>query len=413
MQQPQTIAVIGAGVIGICCALSLQKQGFAVTLIDRKGIAKECSYGNAGHFATEQVFPLADKRLLMQLPSMLLNPTGPLRIRWSYLLRAMPWFMRFAWNMRSQRFRRHTQALKALNQLALPAYDELLAEAGLIHLLEKNGSLLTFEDTKPEQIKREFEAFKAEGVKLQWLDRQQALALEPALSERVRSAFFFEEVGHSLDPEHLCLSLAKHFIALGGRLLEQDVLALEHHQHGVKVRSQAGSQEFNKALLCAGAWSKKLLAPLRYKVPLDTERGYHLMLPVDNPISRPVASAERKFIMTPMSGGLRLAGTVEFAGLEREMDNRRADCLLPHAKALLKDLPDTQMASRWMGMRPSLPDSLPVLGQAPNHPHLYLAFGHQHLGLTQGAVTARLLTQLVAGQQPDINMQPYCISRFN
>jgi D-hydroxyproline dehydrogenase len=411
----QTVGVVGAGIVGICCALYLQREGYKVELIDPKGIAQQCSKGNAGHFATEQVFPLADKSLLPQLPKMLLDPTGPFKIRPAYLLKALPWFCRFVLNMRLSKFTSHKTALKQLNGAALAAYQPLLEAAGMQDLLIKQGSLLTFESTKRQDVQRQYEAFKAEGIKLQWLDGEQTRALEPGLSKHVTSSFYFEDVAHSVDPEQFCQRLASHFLSQGGIFLEQEVVSLHPHVSGVNVLFQNQCRSYAKVVVATGAWSKTLLAPLSYKLPLDTERGYHLMLPNLGTLSRPVASAERKFIMTPMQSGLRLAGTVEFAGLDAPMDNRRADILLKQARHLLpdSDLNTDEPPKRWMGCRPSLPDSLPVLGQAPRHKHLYFAFGHQHLGLTQGAITGKLLAQQLAGKPTNIDLSPFCISRFN
>ena len=232
----------------------------------------------------------------------------------------------------------------------------------------------------------------------------------------IQAALYFKDVGHSCDPEALALGLYQEFLRLGGRFQQQNVVAIRPHSVGVEVKSCGSSLRYSKLVLAAGAWSHTLLAPLGYRIPLEAERGYHLMIEQHNLLSRPVASADRSFIMTPMAGGLRLAGTVEFAGLDAEKNERRAKGLLPHAKALLKGIKksndEIDEHSTWMGCRPSLPDSLPVIGPASKHKNLYLAFGHQHLGLTQGAITAKLITQLIAGHTPELDLRPYSISRF-
>ncbi|GAC18855.1 NAD(P)/FAD-dependent oxidoreductase [Paraglaciecola arctica] len=411
----QKIAVIGAGIVGVCCALYLQRKGYNVELIDPNGVAQQCSKGNAGHFATEQIFPLADKNLLPQLPKMLLDPSGPFKIRPTYLIKALPWFSRFVLNMRNGKFDAHKAALKLLNAAALDAYHPLLKAAGLQNMLLKHGSLLTFERTKRKQIQQQYEAFKAEGVNLQWLDNQQTLALEPKLCKQVSSSFYFEDVAHTIDPEQFCQRLAEYFFMRGGTLVKDQVELINPHVSGVELQQRRGCYNYAKVIIATGAWSKALLTPLKYKLPLDTERGYHLMLSNLDTLSRPVASAERKFIMTPMQSGLRLAGTVEFAGLDAPMDPRRADSLLAQAQKLLPDsgLSVGKDPIRWMGCRPSLPDSLPVLGEAPRHKHLYFAFGHQHLGLTQAAITGKLIAQQLAGESTSIDLSPFSISRFN
>lgn len=410
----QHIGVVGAGIIGICCALKLQRAGFTVTLYDENGLAQGCSKGNAGHFATEQVFPLAHSSLLKKLPMMLLNPLGPLRIDWRYVIKALPWFWRFVNNMASSTYKANTHALQALNHRAITAYETLLDEFKLNHLITKKGSLLTFETTPVTQIQAMFEKYLSHGIAVELLNAEQLQRLEPNLAKTITHALFFKEVAHSVDPHLFCLSLAEQFRALGGQFCQQKVIEVSPVYSGYEINCPDQKFQADKVIIAAGAWSKLLLKPLGYNVPLDTERGYHCMLSSNYGLSRPVASAERSFIMTPMSQGLRIAGTVEFAGTERKMNNKRALALLPSAKAMLNHSAVTlQPSSVWMGCRPSLPDSLPVIGEAPNHTNLFFAFGHQHLGLTQGAITGELITSLCLQQVPSVDIKPYCISRFS
>lgn len=421
----EKVGILGAGIVGICSAIELQRRGFQVTLLDPKGLGTQASSGNAGHFASEQVFPLADPSLLPQLPKMLLDPKGPFRVRPAYFLRALPWFFRFLWNMLPSRSRHNSRLIRQLNERAIPSYQELLAHCDLGEELHLSGSLLSFESTPESEIKQQQAAFLAEGVAVEFLSREEALRLEPALSESVTACLHFTEVGHNSDPAALCRRLADHFLDNGGAFKALAAGDITEFETSVKVQTFDPANEdarkdfaFDKILICSGAWSKPFAKQLGYKVPLDTERGYHLMVPGNNILSRPVASAERKFIMTPMSGGLRLAGTVEFAGLEAAPDYSRADMLLPHAKALLNEEALQQFelqehSERWMGCRPSLPDSVPVMGQAPDHRRVYFNFGHQHLGLTWGAIAAKLLAQDMAGEASDIELLPYSIARFN
>lgn len=409
-----SIAIIGAGIVGICTGLYLQRAGFNVTLFDKEGPAQGASKGNAGHFATEQVFPLADSNLLPQIPKMLLDPLGPFRIKASYLLKATPWFMRFISNMRKTKFERNKQALKALNEQSMDAYQVLIDEAKLDHLFTKQGSLLVSEQDDATELKKVYNEFKNNGVDVSFLDRKQISAMEPNLNEKVKFGIYFSQVGHTADPEVLAKSLYKHFIDQGGQFIQASVNNISQLDESTNVQTDKTNYQYNKVIVATGAWSKALAQQLGYKVPLDTERGYHLMLPEQDCLSIPVASLERKFIMTPMLNGLRLAGTVEFAGLEAPANEARAHALLPHAKAMLKQNldHDARKLPNWMGFRPSLPDSLPVIGQATQHNHIYFAFGHQHLGLTQAAITGKVVAELIAGQPTSLDLRPYCISRF-
>ncbi|MCF2857066.1 FAD-binding oxidoreductase [Pseudoalteromonas sp. SMS1] len=411
MGKNKKIAVIGAGIVGLCNALQLQQQGHQVTLFDKHGIAEQCSKGNAGHFATEQVFPLADKSLLPKLPKMLLDRLSPLRIDWRYFTKAMPWFIRFCYNMLNSKYLRHTQALKTLNKDAINAYARLLGHDFAEHVILR-GSLLTFEHGNVDEIIALQNKFLHEGIQVQLLNQEEVQAIEPQLSIRIKYALLFTEVGHTADPLQLSLCVYKKFVASGGQFVQQQVTDITSSNHMWTLSTpQTEHGQFEKVIISTGAWSKHLCKQLGYKVPIEAERGYHNMLSA-HALSRPVASADRQFIMTPMNHGLRLAGTVEFAGLDTPPMYERAACLLSHAKSMLKDFDGVEQGEHWMGPRPSLPDSLPIICNAPEHPNIIFSFGHQHLGLTQAAISSELVANLVAKQPSAFDISPYSITRF-
>ncbi|CAH9058090.1 Hydrogen cyanide synthase subunit HcnC [Pseudoalteromonas holothuriae] len=412
IKNKQKIAVIGAGIIGLCNAKKLQDLGYHVTLFDDKGIAECCSKGNAGHFATEQVFPLANKNLLPKLPSMLLNPNSALAIHWRYLFKILPWFGRFVFNMRSKSFDAHTQAIRALNENALSAYEDLLTDSDYQSLIIKKGSLLTFERTKKAEIEKIYTRYQEQNIAVRWLSKKELHKLEPNLNELITDALYFTDVGHSVEPHKLCLHIFDLFKAGGGEFLQTAIKTLSPQTVIHATTDADETYQFDKVVICTGAWSKPLAKQLGFKVPLDTERGYHAMLNKHHILSRPIASAERQFIITPMQQGLRLAGTVEFAGLHAPEHTQRATMLLEHAKKLLPDVEKCQVQHTWMGCRPSLPDSLPVISSHPNCENIFFAFGHQHLGLTQAAITAKLIAQLCQGESPCLDLTPYRIDRF-
>lgn len=417
----QRVAVIGAGIIGLSSAYRLQQQGFKVTIFDGKGIANGASYGNAGHFATEQVFPLANLGLLTQVPRMLLDPLGPFSIQANYLAKALPWFCRFMLAMRPAQINKHIKAIRALNEVSIGKWSELLQEIDAHEYLIQQGSLLTYENHS-RQLERDYQHYRSQGVEVEKLDAFQARELEPGLGDIVSGALYFTAVGHTINPGQLCHKIANAFIALGGEVIERDVdtiaskfkpLVIETNGH----RSRSEKHLFDKLVVCAGAHSKALAEQLGYRVPLETERGYHLMLPVARKLNRPIASAERKFIMTSMTDGLRLSGTVEFGGLKNKPDYRRSEMMLAHAQSLLPELGDISLGqlndnARWMGFRPSLPDSLPIIDTSPHNPNVLFNFGHQHLGLTWAAICAELISELLMKKSPAIDIRPYRISRF-
>jgi len=409
----ETVAVIGAGIIGVTAAYRLQQAGFQVTLFDKEGVAEGCSKGNAGHFATEQVFPLAQKSLLPQVPKMLLDPLGPFSIAPSYFHKTIPWFLRFLNNMRSKLFNANKDALKVINEIAIDSWQALISETNLQSLFHKQGSLLTFEsnsNTKAVKVQKEYQA---EGISVELLNKTQVNQLEPGISNNVTWALLFTDVAHTCCPEKLTKEIYLKAKKIGVEFEKCEISKIESNNDLVTITSKFKIYQTDKALLATGAHSKVLCKQLGYKVPLDTERGYHYMVESNKQPTRPIVSYERKFIMTPMRGGLRLAGTVEFAGLEKGMNKKRADALLPSGKAIWPQINDTKSGEyRWMGFRPSLPDSKPVIGNSPRHNNIYFSFGHQHLGLTLAATNAELITDCILDKKTTISLKPYSIDRF-
>ncbi|NVZ22595.1 NAD(P)/FAD-dependent oxidoreductase [Pseudomonas costantinii] len=392
------IAVVGAGIIGVACALQLARQGKRVMVIDPQEPGMGASYGNAGHLATEQVFPIADVSILKRLPAMLMDPMGPLRLDWKYLPRALPWFVRLLLNLRPTRYRRTVAGIRALNEGSLGAWQRLLQSIERPHLLREDGSLLVFERAESrEAIDVLQQRMQQQNVPVDFWSGDQVHKAAPQLSDAIQGGLFFPSTGHFLDPYRVVCELVDAAKAQGVQFLKQRVLDGLVVEGGVSLMTDQGSLAARQVLIACGAHSAKLTAALtRKKVPLDTERGYHLMLPHEqNRLPFAVTSLERKFIMTPMAGGLRLAGTVEFAGLERPANMNRAWQLHRLSTGLFRQDLSVQDATPWMGFRPSLPDSLPIIDRVCDGKVL-LAFGHQHLGLTQAAVTAEMVVQMVS-----------------
>ncbi|MCD2165541.1 NAD(P)/FAD-dependent oxidoreductase [Comamonas koreensis] len=414
------IVVVGAGIIGTSCALALARQGLRVTVIDAQEPGHGASYGNAGHLATEQVSPIADLSILKQIPAMLINPMGPLRLDWKYLPRALPWFTRLLLNLRSAPFQRTVAGLRTLNEASLGAWERTLASMGCGELLQARGSLLVYE-------RRETHT-PLETLRKRWLqqgvdaDLWSAHALQdaaPALSDHLLGGIYFPKTGHFIDPHLVVCRLAEAAKACGVRFVQQQVRHGRLNEKGAVLITSQGPLNARRVLIACGAHSAALVSQLTgISVPLDTERGYHLMLPHEHGrLPFPVTSLERKFIMTPMQGGLRLAGTVEFAGLHRPPRMDRAWQLHRLSQGLFRQDLDARDATTWMGLRPSLPDSLPVIDQVCDG-RVLLAFGHQHLGLTQAAITAEWIAQLAVRPMASIasqalpDLSAYRLDRF-
>ncbi|MBV4455473.1 MULTISPECIES: NAD(P)/FAD-dependent oxidoreductase [Pseudomonas] len=405
------IVVVGAGIIGVACALQLARQGRQVVVLDAQEPGMGASYGNAGHLATEQVFPIADLSILKRLPGMLLDPLGPLRLDWRYLPRALPWFLRLLLNLRPANYRRTVAGIRMLNEASLGAWQRLLQSIGRPDLLRENGSLLVFERAQSRPaVDALQQRMQQQQVPVAFWSGDAIRKAAPQLSDNIQGGLFFPGTGHFLDPYQVVRELVRAAEACGVQFLKRHVLEGRVGEHGVSLITDQGPLSARQMLIACGAHSAKLTAALTGRtVPLDTERGYHLMLPSEpHRLPFAVTSLERKFIMTPMTDGLRLAGTVEFAGLERPANMQRAWQLHRLSQGLFREDLSAQGATPWMGFRPSLPDSLPVIDRVCDGKVL-LAFGHQHLGLTQAAVTAQWVGALANGGQA---LRPYRLDRF-
>ncbi|MHC8305818.1 NAD(P)/FAD-dependent oxidoreductase [Pseudomonas sp. PB3P13] len=411
------IAVVGAGIVGVACALRLARQGLRVVVIDRQDPGHGASFGNAGHLATEQVFPIADRSIIRRLPSMLMDPMGPLRLDWKYLPRALPWFTRLLLNLRPAPFQQTVAGLRALNENSLGAWQRLLASMKRPHLLKEDGSLLVFERANSRQAIEALQTrLRQQQVPVDFWSARSVRYAAPQLSEQIQGGLFFPRTGHFLDPYQVVCELVEAAQASGVQFLKQHVQGGHVQEHGVSLRTDQSTLQARQVVIACGAHSANLTAMLTgKKIPLDTERGYHLMLPHEHDrLPFAVTSLERRFIMTPMSAGLRLAGTVEFAGLHSPPNMQRAWQLHHLSKGLFQRDLNTEDATPWMGFRPSLPDSLPIIDRVCDGKVL-LAFGHQHLGLTQAAVTAELIGELLSAgsAKPGLPaLHPYRLDRF-
>ena len=410
------IAVVGAGIIGVACALQLARQGQRVVVIDPQQPGHGASYGNAGHLATEQVFPIADLSILKRLPAMLMDPMGPLRLDWKYMPRALPWFTRLLLNLRPAPFQRTVAGIRALNESSLGAWHRLLEGIDCPGLMREDGSLLVFERPESRQVLHTLQTrMRQQQVPVEFWQAKTVRETAPQLSAQIQGGLFFPATGHFIDPYRVVCELVEAAKKCAVQFLQQQVTSGQLSEAGVSLVTAQGRVTARRVVIACGAHSAKLTAALTgKKVPLDTERGYHLMLPHEHErLPFAVTSLERKFIMTPMTDGLRLAGTVEFAGLQAPPSMERAWQLHRLSKGLFRRDLSAQDATPWMGFRPSLPDSLPIIDRVCDGKVL-LAFGHQHLGLTQAAVTAELIAQLAGATSSHAlpELHPYRLERF-
>jgi D-amino-acid dehydrogenase len=409
------IAVVGAGIIGVATAWALCREGYAVTVIDELAPGESTSFGNAGAISPGSVLPLGHPGMMLEVPRYLLDPLGPLTVRWRHLPRLAPWLARLLRASTPAAYRRLTAELATLIPHTLAAYEPLLEETRLGHLVRRDGMLWAYSSRERlDKARREFEIKRRYGIRVEEIGSEAMRQFEPALAPALSHGIYLPDVGRVLDPGGLVKGIAAHVAERGARLRRAKVFGFDIGPEGPRaVRTEAGEIPADAVVIAAGAWSHRLAAMLGSPgVPLETERGYHVTIPVPGVAPRHmVMSTDGKFLATPMAMGLRLAGTVELASLEAEPDWRRADILLDHAKAMFPGI-DVAGASRWMGRRPSLPDSKPVIGRSPRFANVFYGFGHGHLGLTGGALTGRLIADLVAGRTPSIDLGPFRIDRF-
>ncbi|GAB0114909.1 NAD(P)/FAD-dependent oxidoreductase [Acidisoma sp. C75] len=408
------IAIIGAGILGLACAQKLQRAGRQVMLIDPHGIANRASAGNAAALAFSDVLPLASRGLLFKLPGWLADPLGPLAIRPAYLPRLLPWFWRFVLAGRAGPIRRSVSAQAALMRLARAEMASLVADCGLGGMIRQDGSLELYESAAELRAAEAGWRLRAqEGIAFEHVRGARLAALQPGLSPRFVAGTFVPGWETVAEPQVFARAIADHVFAQGGTLRQQAVRRLEAAEGAVRLHLDDGQTILaRQVVLAAGAWSKPLAAQAGETIPLDTERGYNTTLPPGAfPLRRQLIFGGHGFVISALSTGIRVGGAVEFAGLDHPPNFARARAMLRKAKSFLPEL-RTEGGREWMGHRPSLPDSLPVIGRARAMPRLVLAFGHGHLGLTQSAATGRLVADLIADRPPAIDLSAFSPERF-
>lgn len=417
MADKRRVTVIGAGIIGMSAAAFLQRAGRDVTVIDRVGPGEGCSFGNAGGIAFGEIMPMVHSGVFRKLPGWLMDPLGPLTIRWRYLPKALPWFLAAARNTMPARFEAIAQARAALGFRAVQDFDVLLGDAGRKDLIVSRETLRLFDEERQfagEAYERDLKSRL--GFPCTTYSGHEAREMEPAIGSNVIRAASHGGWYFVTNPEGVVKAIAKKFAANGGKIISDDVRQIER-DGGQATALQLGSgarHGFDELVICAGAYSHLLAKQLGEHVLLEAERGYHIVLPEPGvSLSRSITYARTPGAATPMEMGLRLAGTDEFAGLDAEPNYARADALYHVFKKILPGLrPPDERATRWMGRRPGTPDSLPVIGPSRTASNVFYGFGHGHMGLTWGPTTGRLLAEIMTGVAPNLDLQPFRVDRF-
>ncbi|MBR0832324.1 FAD-dependent oxidoreductase [Bradyrhizobium manausense] len=408
---PDTI-VIGAGVIGLSAALALQAQGHRVVVLDREGPAAGASAGNAGAFAFTDVLPLASPGILHKAPKWLLDPLGPLSIPPAYALRIAPWMFRFWLACAPGRLAQSTAAQISLMDLSKAELEPFLRRTGTLAMLRKEGNLQVYESESEFRASLPgWQARADHGIAFRHMTAAEMAEIQPGMAARFTHGTFTPGWYSISDPKLYTLALAERFVADGGIIQRAEVTALRPLENGVEVIAGVAHRA-GHVVVAAGAFSHKIIRTLGERIPLETERGYNTTLSADAfDLRTQITFGGHGFVVTRLSTGIRVGGAVELGGLSLPPNFARSRAMLAKASAFLPGL-KTSGGTEWMGFRPSLPDSLPVIGRAGATPRVTYAFGHGHLGLTQSAGTARLVADLVAGRMPAIELSAFSPRRF-
>ena len=409
-----SVGVVGAGIQGVCISLNLIKKGFKVTVIDREDPGKEsASYGNAGHFSPYASVPINRPDILADVPSMLLNSKGPLSLKWNYVPKMIPWILKFIRSCTKKNMMHTAKYMHQILDLALPAYDELFQDVDVSELVESKGIMYFWTDKDLKSRELEIKIRNELGVKQKLLTPDEIYDLEPHINKIYHGGILYEDAKHARNPKKILLKLFDLFLKKGGKFKKENAQSITFtNDNKPIIKTDLNSYNFDKAVIACGAFSKKFTDQVDEKIPLDTERGYHVHFKgYDHLLSRPVIFLNRGFGITPMEQGLRVVGTVEFGGLINPPSKKRILNLVNNAKYLFPELKEHH--DEWLGFRPTLPDCLPILGPSKNHKNLFYSFGHHHLGWTLGAISGKIISSMIAGENTNLDLSAYTSQRFS
>lgn len=408
------IVIAGAGIVGLSCGWFLARDGHEVTLVDPLPPGAGTSFGNAGILSLASCLPVGYPELLRKLPRLLADRDGPLRLRWRDLPLLAPWLVRFLLASRRRRADEISAHIVALVGRAETAHDVIIQECGLGGLIRRTGWLKVGRDAAGFEaaIAVERRCLDRFGLEYRILERDELHALEPALAPDLGRALWLVRNRQLADPYDYSRGIFADFEKRGGSWRQATVEDVRRERDRVRaVRTSEGEIEADGLVVAAGAFSDRICRMLGLRIPLEAERGYHAMLPTgEPPLSHPVFGLEEGFVLAPMRDGIRLTSGVELARKTAPPDFRWLHRLVARAPRLVPSLAP-EIRSEWLGFRPSLPDSLPVIGPAPGTENAWLAFGHQHIGLTLGPLTGRIVADLVAGRDPGLDLSPYRADR--
>ncbi|PDT43138.1 FAD-dependent oxidoreductase [Sinorhizobium fredii] len=408
MSEHRTVAIVGGGIVGVSSALVLAREGHRVTVVEQGQIGHGCSFGNGAQYNSGSSFPMAYPGVMWRALRWLFDSNGPVRLATRELPRTVPWLTRFLLTGRPQAWETAYSALHALNAPCAALYRDMLGETEWNRLFRPNGALHVWRDTSLSELDVVVDSLRAKhGVAFERINAEQVRELEPGLSKDYRRGIYFPGGGHVVSSSGLVEGLMQQATALGVSIRKARVLAIEPGAAGVTLQTSTGPHNFDTVVIAAGIASRDLARTLGVSLSLASERGYHITMPeISGVISRPVTDAASAFVATPLDEGLRIVGIAEFDAPDAPCNQRQISKLRASARAMLPNLSFTEVKD-WVGVRPSTPDSLPIIAPHPKHARILFATGHGHMGISGAPMTAALISDLVAGRTPRISCTAY------
>tara|TARA_B100000579_G_C22775562_1_gene826384 strand:+ start:40 stop:1269 length:1230 start_codon:yes stop_codon:yes gene_type:complete len=406
------IAVLGAGIVGICSAYFLQKSGFSTTIIDREKPGTMTSFGHACTFADYANIPVNSPSIFKDLPSMLFKKDSPLSIDFFYAIKNLPWLFKFLKNCRKDKVEEISLSLANILKHASLSYDQIFEDVNVSQYIKNEENIYLFHNKRAlEDYNYATSLRKKNNIEVQNLSKNEVLELEPNLSPVFYSGQLFIGSRHTTNPLAISSKIFKKFLSQGGKYIQKNVNNVFQKENSVEIILEQNKYEFDEIIICAGAWSNLIANMVGEDFPLDTERGYHVLFETDKQlINRPIAWSESGFYLIQIEDGIRAAGTVEIANLNKPPNDERTKMIERQSRKILPELGNVK--STWMGRRPTLPDALPIIGRSEKNKNVFFAFGHQHIGWTLAAVTGKIIKDLVKDIQPNINIDAFNPYRF-
>jgi D-amino-acid dehydrogenase len=406
------VIVLGAGIVGVSVAYAARERGLSVLLIDRREPGSETSYGNAGVLSSGSIVPFNQPSLWNQLPKYLTNRNPALRWDPVWAMRNVDWVVRFLANATPSRVKPRAVALNGLIRASLKLHRTWIVEAGVAQRIRETGWLKAWRHGDGAGARAEQALLAEYGIRSELLDRQALSALEPDIVPIYQVGLLHTDTASVDSPGNVTKAYARAFVGAGGEIRRSDIKSIAPEGDGWRVVRADGESAARHVVVALGPWSAELLRPLGYRVPLATERGYHQEFK-PNPqraLRRPIHDSDGSFLMTPMEAGIRITTGVQLTARDAPSSFAQLEAVVPLARSVAEF--GAAVGEPWRGARPTLPDSLPMIGPAPRHSGLWLAFGHQHIGFTTGPATGAAIAAMITGTRPPFDAAPFAPSRY-